>query len=664
MKFYKNETFFHFLAYIINLAKETVMKKTIFIFLVLIGVAFFSFGNQGKMFVEVKVKDLSEIKSISSLNLDIAGINRNENLVGIIASEDEVNLLKSKGFEIFIRESSSRPEDASLDLYYTPSEMKAKIEEIASAHPDIVKIEKITNGLWEGNDLYMVTITKNVDEPNNRPSFILDAQHHAREVMTSQIAVDMIEYLATRYGEDPEVTNWVDNINIIVIPMVNPDGINYVFTTNRWWRKNRNPNCSVDLNRNYDFNWNACDGSSGYCSDETYRGVSPESEPETKAMDKIMAENPAIYALTYHSYGEYILYPLGCYDPSDNQAFWEFASGLNSILENDNGYTGMYATGAGWSTIYTTDGSSDDNHYGKYGTFSFCIEVNSTGFQPDYTQWRDKTVQRQRTAWKYFLDKTLNSPRIEGFVKDSVNGNPIPASVEIAEVPLIHGEYPRKAGANGFYFRPLPKNNTYTVTFSYPGYCSETRSVTIGENKEVLNINLTPSGSEPASNPIPPNNATNQDLSVTLSWSGSSSTYNLYFGDTQNPSLLTTTSSTTYTISGLEYGKTYYWRVDTVGGCGNSTGELWSFSTYKYGISSVSALKNPFRLAVIGSNFSYDSTVKINGVEVPSVSRKGSTKIVAKGGSALKNMLPKGVNVTITVEDNAGGTSKPFNFTR
>ncbi|NMB99474.1 MAG: hypothetical protein GYA35_04245, partial [Thermoanaerobaculaceae bacterium] len=157
---------------------------------------------------------------------------------------------------------------------------------------------------------------------------------------------------------------------------------------------------------------------------------------------------------------------------------------------------------------------------------------------------------------------------------------------------------------------------------------------------------------------------TNQDLSVTLSWSGSSSTYNLYFGDTQNPSLLTTTSSTTYTISGLEYGKTYYWRVDTVGGCGNSTGELWSFSTYKYGISSVSALKNPFRLAVIGSNFSYDSTVKINGVEVPSVSRKGSTKIVAKGGSALKNMLPKGVNVTITVEDNAGGTSKPFNFTR
>jgi len=639
------------------------MKK-IFVFLLLLVVSIISFGNQGKMFIEVKAKDFSSIQQLASLNLDIAGINRNENLVGIIASEDDVKMLQSKGFEVFIRETSSRAEDAALDLYYNPQEIKDKIYEIEATYPQIVKVEKLTNGLWEGNDLYAVKITKNVDEPNDRPSFILDAQHHAREVMTSQISMDMIEYLASRYGSDPQVTNWVDNINIIVIPMVNPDGVNYVFTKDRWWRKNRHPNCAVDLNRNYDFNWNACDGSSGYCGDETFRGESPASEPETKAMDKIMADNPAIFALTYHSYGEYILYPLGCYDPSDNQAFWETASSLNSILQNDSGATGMYATGAGWSTIYTTDGTSDDNHYGKYGTFSFCIEVNSTGFQPDYNQWRDITVQRQRTAWQYFLDKTLNSPRIEGFVKDAVTGEPVPAQVDIAEVPLIHNEYPRKAAANGFYFRPLPKNNTYTVTFTAPGYCSETKVVNLGENKEVLNVNLAPSGATPASNPTPTDKAPNQDLSVTLSWSGNSSSYSLYFGDSQNPQFLTTTSSTSYTVSGLEYGKTYYWRVDTEGGCGNSTGQLWSFSTYKYGISSVTALKSPFRLSITGNNFSYDSTVKINGVEVPSVSHKGSTKIVAKGGSALKNMLPKGVAVTITVEDPSGGTSKPFSYTR
>lgn len=640
------------------------MKKIIFVVVFLLTVSIFSFGDQEKMFIEVKAKDFASIQQLASLNLDIAGIDRSKNLVGIIASEDDIKMIKSKGFEVLIREISSRPEDASLDLYYTPNEVKEKIYQIEASYPHIVKVEKLTNGLWEGNDLYVVKITKNVDESNNRLSFILDAQHHAREVMTSQIAVDMIEYLATRYGNDPEVTNWVDNINILVIPMVNPDGSDYVFTTNRWWRKNRNPNCPVDLNRNYDFNWNACNGSSGYCKDETYRGESPASEPETKAMDKIMAENPAIFALTYHSYGEYILYPLGCYDPSDNQAFWEIGSELNSILQNDNGFTGMYATGPSWSTIYMTDGTSDDNHYGKYGTFSFCIEVNSSGFQPDYNQWRDITVERQRTAWQYFLNKTLNSPRIEGFVRDSITGAPIEAQVEVSEVPLIHNEYPRKSGKNGFYFRPLPKNNTYTVSFTSPGYCSETRTVTIGEDKVVLDVDLIPSGTTPASNPTPSDKAQNQDLTVVLSWSGNSETYNLYFGDSQNPQFLASTSSTSYTVSELEYGKTYYWRVDTVGGCGNSTGELWSFSTYKYGISSVSALKNPFRLVVKGSNFSYDATVKIDGIAVPQVRYKNSTKIVAKGGKTLKNMLPKGVPVTITVEDPAGGMSKPFTYTR
>lgn len=640
------------------------MKKICLFVLVFLILSFGTFGEQGKMFVEVRAKDFESIQKIVSLNLDIAGINRNENLVGIIASEDEINLLKKEGFDVLIRETSSRPEDSSLDLYYTPDEVKEKIYQIASAHPEIVKVEKVTNGLWEGNDIYMVKITKDVDQPNNRPSFIFDAQHHAREVMTSQIAMDMIEYLAENYGTDAEVTNWVDNINIIVIPMVNPDGVKYVFTTNRWWRKNRNPECAVDLNRNYDFNWNSCYGSSGYCQDETYRGTAPESEPETQAMDKIMAENPAIYALTYHSYGEYILYPLGCFDASDNQTFWELGSELNSILENDNGFTGMYATGPSWSTIYTTDGTSDDNHYGKYGTFSFCIEVNSSGFQPDYNQYRDITVERHRTAWKFFLNKTLDSARIEGFVRDAATGEPVEAQVEVAEVPLTKGEYPRKATASGFYFRPLPKNNTYTVTFYAPGYCSETRSVTIGESKVVLDVDLTPSGDEPAKNPAPPNNAVNQDTSVTLSWEGNAENYSLYFGETQNPPFVTTTSSNSYTISNLEYGKTYYWRIDTEGGCGNSTGELWSFSTYKYGISSVSALKNPFRLSITGSNFSYDCVVKINGNAVPKTKSKGSTKIIAKGGSTLKNMVPKGTPVTITVEDNQGGTSKPFSYTR
>ena len=637
------------------------MKKLVSMIAVLLIVSLSAVASGDKSFVEVKVSDLSEMGKLRTLGLDVAGVNRNENQVGIIASAGDIELLKSEGYEVIVRERSGRVEDDALDPYYSPNEILTILQEVEAAHPAIAKLFVASDQLWEGHYVYAMKITKNVDEENDRPTFFLDAQHHAREVMTSQIAIDMIRYLTDNYGTDPEVTNWVDNINILVVPMVNPDGVNHVLTSNRWWRKNRNPGCSVDLNRNYTFNWDACNGSSGWCSDETYRGTAPASEPETVAMETLMEDNPAIYALTYHSYGEYILFPLGCYDPSDVDAYWEFGNELNSILENDNGVTGQYLTGPGWNTIYMTDGTSDDSHYGKFGAFSICIEVNSTGFQPAYSQWRDATVQRQRTAWKFFLNKTLNSPRVQGFVRDASTSQPIQAQVDVSEVPLIHNETPRHAAPNGFYARPLPGNRSFSLTFSHPGYCSETRQVNIGQGISTLDVSLAPSGDIPPSNPSPASGAANQPLSVTLSWQGSAGNYSVYFGDTQAPVLLGNTSATSYTVNNLEYGKTYYWRVDTQGGCGSSTGELWSFSTYKFGIASVKALKSPFRLSIDGSSFNYDCTVKINGVEVPAVSHKSSTRLVAKKGAALKSMVPKGTTVSITVEDSTG-SSLPFNF--
>jgi carboxypeptidase T len=640
------------------------MKKLFFLLAALTIISTMVFAAGSRSFIEVKTTNLKDIGHFKSLNLDIAGVNRKENLVGIVATQSEIELLKNEGYEVFVRVASSRPEDASLDQYYTPEEMLDIINQTAASYPGIAKLMKISDGLWEGNDVYAVKITKNVDEDNTRPTFFLDAQHHAREVMTSQIAVDMIQYLTSKYGTDPEVTNWVDNINIIVVPMVNPDGISYVFSHDRWQRRNRNPVCQVDLNRNYDWNWDACGGSSGWCQDDTYRGATPGSEPETTAMETLMAENPAIYALTYHSYGEYILFPLGCYDPSDVEAYWEFGNELNSVLKNDQGFTGQYLTGPGWSTIYTTDGTSDDTHYGKYGAMAICIEVNGTGFQPDYGQYRDITVERQRTAWQFLLNKTLNSPMVQGFVTDSATGAPIQAQVDVEEIPLIHNETLRHASSKGFYARVTPKNSTYHVTFSKTGYCSETKEIAVGEGIADLNVSLAPSGDTPPSNPLPADGSVNQQVSASLSWTGSAGNYSLYFGDNQNPPFLTTTTSTSYTLANLEYGKTYYWRVDTQGGCGSSTGVLWSFSTYKFGITSVAALKNPLRLAVMGIGFTGDSTIKINGVEVPSVMHKSSTKLVGKGGAALKSMLPKGTEVSITVEDPSGASSLPFKFTR
>lgn len=100
-----------------------------------------------------------------------------------------------------------------------------------------------------------------------------------------------------------------------IMPVMNPDGYEFSRTVNRLWRKNRSashrPNCfGVDLNRNFDISWKGYGSSTNPCSD-TYRGSSPASELETKAVAEFLSKrkyNLEAY-LTYHSYGQLVVYP-------------------------------------------------------------------------------------------------------------------------------------------------------------------------------------------------------------------------------------------------------------------------------------------------------------------------------------------------------------------
>jgi hypothetical protein len=82
-------------------------------------------------------------------------------------------------------------------------------------------------------------------------------------------------------------------------------------------------------------------------------------------------------------------------------------------------------------------------------------------------------------------------------------------------------------------------------------------------------------------------------------------------------------------------------------------------------ITGVSKATGPFRLKVYGSNFHPGCTVKIDGVQAPSTQHKNSGLVLAKGGAALKDMVPKGVTVLVTVVNNDdGGVTAPFSYTR
>jgi hypothetical protein len=434
-----------------------------------------------KYFVEVGVPTLDVARDLAAAGFDIAGVNRKTSMIGVVVTPEELVELEALGWPLTIR--STNLEDravAALANYTDPQELSAFMDQVVAAHPNLAAKITLKDTLFELQKQYAVHITKDVGVANDRPSFILDAQHHAREVMTPEIARDLIDYLTSQYAADARVRRWVDNINIYVVGSVNPDGAMYVFEHDTSWRKNRHPSCAVDNNRNYPVAWGACNGSSPSCTNDTYRGTAAGSEPETQGLMQLTADVRPFFALSYHSYGEYVMYPYGCSDPDERSALDEVAQGLNAILENDAGVTGQYATGPIGSTLYLVDGGSIDTQYNQYGAYAYVIEVNSSQFQPDYATWRDITVQRQRTAWQYFLDKTLDGTQIRGTVTDAGTGLPLPADINLQEVTFTHGEAQRHADAGGHYRLLVASGGTYHVSASYPGYCTATQEVAVG----------------------------------------------------------------------------------------------------------------------------------------------------------------------------------------
>jgi len=177
-------------------------------------------------------------------------------------------------------------------------------------------------------------------------------------------------------------------INWHIVPVLNPDGYEYTWTDNRMWRKNRAKHglCTgVDLNRNFNSNWGG-PGSSGQCT-ETYRGPKVCSEMECQALvdyfDEFQGEsgNSIQMYLTFHSYGQYVIFPYGkdfTSVPSNYDELSQLSKDTADIIKSVYGMT--YIHGQTTETLYPAAGGSDDwaIDHGNLN-LSFTFELRDTG---------------------------------------------------------------------------------------------------------------------------------------------------------------------------------------------------------------------------------------------------------------------------------------------
>jgi len=344
-------------------------------------------------------------------SLDVMGLQQDRDVVDVRVTPSEMNALLGSGVDVsFAPQEALVPQAANLDRYLTPEATAARLRALESAHRGLARVFAFGK-TREGRDLLAIEISRQSDDPAGKPAALFNSLHHARELMTTEVAVDIAETLLAGYGKDAEITRWLDTTRVVVVPQVNPDGNAFVHTQKPMWRKNmwrkNGQIVGVDLNRNYPALWGRCNGSSGSASSDTYRGPNAASEPETQAMMQLVNDVRPLVNISYHAYSELIIYPFGCRSEKNpsRDLFAGIGRRMSDGVEDDSGRKGTYEVGAAPDVIYSADGTDVDWQWKEAGVVSFAMEVGSSaqGFQPDYDKWRDVTVKRQRGAWMALL---------------------------------------------------------------------------------------------------------------------------------------------------------------------------------------------------------------------------------------------------------------------
>ncbi len=263
--------------------------------------------------------------------------------------------------------------------YHSYKELEADLEALQRSFPQLAKLFT-TGTTLENRKIYALKISDNVSQDEDEPEVLFLGCHHAREWISVEVPFFLAKYLLENYAANVDVRRLVNQSEVWIVPLVNPDGLEYTIHYYRYWRKNRRLNADgsygVDINRNYGYAWGYDNsGSSPTPTSDIYRGSAPFSEPETQAIRDFVRQKNFKAMITYHSYSQLILYPWGyTKTPSDkDKILSEIAADMSRLMQQVNGR--VYEYGPAGASLYLTNGDTTDWTFGTSGIPSYTIEL-------------------------------------------------------------------------------------------------------------------------------------------------------------------------------------------------------------------------------------------------------------------------------------------------
>ncbi|MBM4158826.1 MAG: T9SS type A sorting domain-containing protein [Ignavibacteria bacterium] len=446
--------------------------------------------KKGEVYFKFSVFDKAEVDRLSEI---ISIDNFREHTVYAYANREEFeNFLKlNYNFEILkhpgdnegIRMSDEINEIREWDSYPTYDGYTSMMNQFGTTFPNICQIVDI-GGTVQGRRLLFAKVTDSVSIRKDKPRFMYTSSMHGDEITAYVLMLRLIDTLCKGYGVNPKITYLLNNVEIWINPLANPDGT-YHGGNNTVSGAIRNNANNKDLNRNFP------DPAAGPNPGGTW-------QPETIAFMNIATLFNFSLSMNFHGGAQVLNYPWdtwGRLHPDDDwfihvsRRFVDTVHSINpSYMTDLLGYPNIPGIVNGFSWYRITGGRQDYMTYFR-GSREITNEISSTkapagSTLPNYWNYNFKSFLN-------YIQESLYG--IRGIITDSVTGLPVKAKVRVNGKEIADSTWINSDSLIGDYHRYI-SNGTYTLSFSAPNYITKTISNVYvqKDSTTILNVQLSP----------------------------------------------------------------------------------------------------------------------------------------------------------------------------
>lgn len=451
------------------------------------------FSETGEVYFSFKIKSKDELKTVTKIiSIDhYSGDYQKSKEVKAYANKKQFykflklgyryTILPSPGSQInpvMMDEKDLRRffrSRSAITAYPTYPAYEKMMSDFAAQYPNICQLVNIKT-LPSGRKLLLLKISDNINKKEDEPQFLYTSSMHGDEVTGYPMMLSLIDYLLTNYNKNARVTNIVNNIELWINPLANPDGAYKGGNTTVKGSTRANAN-NIDLNRNYP---------------DPKGGQHPDGEayqPETKAFMAFADSMNFVMAANFHGGAEVFNYVWDTWSKAPPDKNWWIQEGV------------MYADSAqAKNSSYMDDLYSGNNPGVTQGYPWYEVEGGRQDYMNYFKHCREATIELSSVKvlaeselekhWKYNFVSLLNYMEaslkgIRGLVTDECTGKPIRAKVFVSGLDA-DSSHVYSALPVGNYHRPIYQG-TYTVTYSAGGYESKTISgITVTTGKTTV----------------------------------------------------------------------------------------------------------------------------------------------------------------------------------